>query len=92
MEKTFQRADLGQYGMMLKVVPMTDENVVNQINCFRVDGTADSPVTTQSILPGTETVSVLCQEMEVIIYCFRSGWIPVQWGSPGSWRHLSEMV
>jgi len=52
MEKTFQRADLGKYGTMLKVVPMTDENVANQINCFRVDGTEDSPVTTQSILPG----------------------------------------
>lgn len=56
MEKTFQRADLGEYGMMLKVVPMTDENVVNQINCFRVDGTEDSPVKTQSILPGKSII------------------------------------
>ena len=31
MDKTFQRADLGKYGTMFKVVPETTENVWNEV-------------------------------------------------------------
>ncbi len=51
MDKTYQLTNEGQFGTMLKVVPMTDENVMNQINCFAVNGSHDAPVTVQSILP-----------------------------------------
>ena len=37
-----------------QVIPMTDENVQNQINCFQVNGTEVSPVLPQSILPNLE--------------------------------------
>ena len=33
---------------------MTDERVENEINCFQVNGTKDSPVLPQSILPNLD--------------------------------------
>ena len=33
---------------------MTNEQVTNEINCFQVAGSQDSPVSTQSILPNLE--------------------------------------
>ena len=53
-DRTYQRADIGEFGLMFKLVPMTNEEVTNQINCFEVKGSKDSPVTTQSILPNME--------------------------------------
>ena len=53
-DKTYQRADIGAHGIMFKIVPMTNEHVTNQINCFQAEGSQDSPVTTQSILPNLE--------------------------------------
>ena len=32
MDKTFQRADVGKYGTMFKVVPETTENVKNEVH------------------------------------------------------------
>jgi len=51
MDKTFQLTKNGDFGKMLKIVPMTDENVFNQINCFAVSGSQSEPVQVQSILP-----------------------------------------
>ena len=51
MDKTYQLKGDGQYGKMLKVIPITDEKVRNQINCFAVPGSKDAPVDVQSILP-----------------------------------------
>jgi hypothetical protein len=52
MDKTFQRGDQGPFGVAYKLLPMTDEAVENQINCFVVNGTsADNAVTAQSVLP-----------------------------------------
>ena len=36
---------------MLKIVPMTDEKVFNQMNCFATDGDSGNPVKPQAILP-----------------------------------------
>ena len=44
MDKTFQLTKNGDFGKMLKIVPMTDENVFNQINCFAVSGSQSEPV------------------------------------------------
>jgi hypothetical protein len=32
MDKTFQRADMGQYGTMFKLVPETSETIKNEVN------------------------------------------------------------
>ena len=44
MDKTFQLTKNGDFGKMLKIVPMTDENVFNQINCFALSGSQSEPV------------------------------------------------
>jgi len=51
MVKTFQRGDVGQFGTIVKVAPMTNEIVVNQISCFQVNGSDDMTILPQSILP-----------------------------------------
>ena len=35
----------------LQIVPMSDEKVFNQMNCFAVNGSQDSPIDVQPILP-----------------------------------------
>jgi len=49
--KTYQLGNRGQYGVMRKLVPMTTDSVTNQLSCFEVNGTADSKVGAQSIIP-----------------------------------------
>jgi len=51
MVKTFQRGDIGEFGTTFKIVPMTNEVVVNAINCFQANGSADAKVEPQSLLP-----------------------------------------
>lgn len=51
MDKTYQLTKNGPYGKMLKIVPMTDEKVFNQMNCFAVPGAKSAPIQVQSILP-----------------------------------------
>jgi len=48
MVKTFQRGDLDTTA---KIIPMTNEVVVNKIDCFKVDGNDLFRVEAQSILP-----------------------------------------
>merc|ERR1719427_2280065 len=38
MVKTFQRGDIKEFGTTAKLIPMTNEVVVNEIDCFAVDG------------------------------------------------------
>ena len=53
----------------MKLVPMTNETVMNQINCFRTDGKNGSEVSPQSVLPdkkgfyynGTTNNTLKCQ-------------------------------
>jgi len=49
--KTYQLRGRGEYGVMRKIVPMTNEVVTNQLTCFEVNGTENSRVQEQSILP-----------------------------------------
>lgn len=51
MDRTFQRTDIGEFGTLFKIVPMTDEHLDNTIRCFQTNGTQDAPVQAQSILP-----------------------------------------
>lgn len=67
--KTFQRADLGDFGAMVKVLPVTTEVVVNKISCFLVDGGADMPVTPQSILPDISDFQLVGTELKNGLDC-----------------------
>ena len=40
--------------MYFQIVPMTDEKVFNEMNCFKVDGSKEGPIDVQSILPSLE--------------------------------------
>ena len=48
---------------MLKVIPMTDEHVVNKMSCFKNEGEEDAPVKPQSILPDLEGFELKGVEM-----------------------------
>lgn len=37
--------------MMYKIVPMTTNNVTNQITCFKIEGASEAPVMPQGVLP-----------------------------------------
>lgn len=46
------------YGTGIKVAPMTDEVQTNVKTCFWINGTKDSPLTLQSVIPDTTDFSV----------------------------------
>ena len=47
------------YGVGIKVSPMTTETVLNAKTCFWMNGSADSPVEIQPVLPDTTNFTVL---------------------------------
>lgn len=49
--KTYQIGGANDGGYNLKVVPMTTESVINEIHCFLVNGSLESPVLPQSVFP-----------------------------------------
>lgn len=63
MVKTYQLANEHPYGTSLKLAPITTREELNKVTCLQLNGTAESPVEIQSILPyvkdftlmGTET-------------------------------------
>lgn len=59
VSKTFQLGDVNEFGVMRKVVPMTNELVENKITCFEVNGTAGSKVGAQSVLPDATQFQVM---------------------------------
>ena len=46
------------FGVGIKVAPMTTETVLNAKTCFWMNGTSDSPVTIQPILPDATNFTV----------------------------------
>ncbi len=72
---------------------MTDERVTNEINCFQVNGTEDSPVLAQSILPNLDGFENLgetifngqhCEVSDVIKSLFSSApTMPEMFGKSG---------
>ena len=58
MVKTFQLAHKGQYGASIKIAPITTETVSNEETCLQVNGTSDSKIQPQSILPDTPEMEV----------------------------------
>lgn len=75
MVKTYQLKNQGKYGALRKIVPVTTENKINEKSCLEVNGTEDSQVSPQSILPdlagynciGTETIDGLnCEKWRLV--------------------------
>ncbi|XP_068681166.1 uncharacterized protein [Montipora foliosa] len=50
-DKTYQRADLGKYGVTFKVVPMHTEKDGNYIGCWNLEGHKGWPIIPQPIVP-----------------------------------------
>lgn len=51
MVQTYQLSGMGKFGTSLKVAPMTTEEELNAVKCFQVDGTQDTKIKPQSVLP-----------------------------------------
>jgi len=58
MVKTFQLAHKGQYGASIKLAPITTETVSNEETCLQVNGTYDSKIQPQSIIPDVSEMEV----------------------------------
>lgn len=56
--KTIQRGDKGSYGQHFMIAPMSNEEVLNQITCFQLNGTANAVVGPQHMLPDMTNFSV----------------------------------
>ena len=56
--KVINRKQDGSNGTMYKIVPMTTDNVTNQITCFKVEGDPDAPVVPQGVLPNATLYQV----------------------------------
>jgi len=64
MVKTFQRADVKKYGTMAKIIPITNEQVTNKIDCFGVDGGEGMQIEAQSMLPDISDFELLGEELK----------------------------
>lgn len=68
------RADMGDFGTMFKIVPYTTQTITNQMTCFKVPGQNTSKVVAQGVLPDTSlyTVSqVLSCRLNVLWYGYK---------------------
>ncbi|ESN93515.1 hypothetical protein HELRODRAFT_88556, partial [Helobdella robusta] len=59
----------GDYGVNLKVAPMTTEELLNVKQCFQLNGTEASPVEPQSLLPNLEGFKNVGEEIMYGIKC-----------------------
>lgn len=51
MVKTYQLGNSGKYGRSLKIAPVTTEDELNAQTCLEVNGTKETEITPQMILP-----------------------------------------
>merc|ERR1719244_2044912 len=64
MVKTFQRGDIKEFGTTAKIIPMTNEVVVNEIDCFAVDGDKENKIKPQSILPDISEFELIGDDLK----------------------------
>merc|ERR1719376_1652739 len=64
MVMTFQRGDIKEFGTTAKIIPMTNEVVVNEIDCFAVDGDKDNKIEPQSILPDISEFELIGDDLK----------------------------
>lgn len=60
---TYQRGDLGSFGVSYKVAPETTETVINAQMCFQVNGTKDSTILPQIVIPDLTEFTVCCLKL-----------------------------
>lgn len=58
MVKTYQLSTQGPYGSSIKIAPVTTESDLNQDTCLQVNGTSDSKIRPQTIIPDTTGMEV----------------------------------
>ncbi|XP_073986481.1 C1 family peptidase 26-29-p [Rhodnius prolixus] len=61
--KTYQISGMGPYGSLLKIAPVTTEDTWNVDTCLQVNGTSDSKVKPQTILPDLNKFKCVGTEM-----------------------------
>ncbi|XP_078043579.1 C1 family peptidase 26-29-p isoform X3 [Augochlora pura] len=69
MVKTFQLSNKGSYGKSLKIAPITTESALNEETCLEVNGTKESKIQPQSIIPDTTGMECLGEEMVNGVNC-----------------------
>ncbi|XP_021934298.1 digestive cysteine proteinase 1 isoform X2 [Zootermopsis nevadensis] len=63
MVKTYQLSKFGEFGSSLKVAPVTTEKVHNLDSCLQVNGSSESRIEPQSILPDLTGFKFLGEEL-----------------------------
>ncbi|XP_043278575.1 digestive cysteine proteinase 1 isoform X2 [Venturia canescens] len=63
MVKTYQLAHDGPHGSSIKIVPMTNEKVLNKPTCLKVEGNEDMQFKPQTIVPDTTGMKFVENEM-----------------------------
>lgn len=58
MVKTYQLANKGKYGRMLKVAPVTTESSLNVKTCLALNGTETLTISLQSVIPDISNYTV----------------------------------
>lgn len=66
--KTIQRGDKGSYGQHFMIAPMSNEEVLNQITCFQLNGTANAVVGPQHMLPDMTNFSYIGVAADVDVW------------------------
>ncbi|GAB6020865.1 hypothetical protein CHUAL_003515 [Chamberlinius hualienensis] len=94
--KTFQLATIYPGGASLKIVPVTDQQELNKITCFAVNGSDDSPVTIQNVFPNLDGFTYSNDELKDGEQCHKwtkteidfgkynkfSFWASINYGTP----------
>ncbi|XP_011499538.1 PREDICTED: digestive cysteine proteinase 1 [Ceratosolen solmsi marchali] len=63
MVKTYQLSSEGPYGTSIKVAPVTTESDVNKQTCLQVNGTGEMKIRPQTIIPDTNGMECIGEEM-----------------------------
>ena len=68
MDIIYYRGDMGKYGTMYKIVPVTMNSTYNKMTCFKVPGYEEAPVTAVSVLPDISMYNVCDSHIVCIVY------------------------
>ena len=58
MTKTYQRGDIGQYGITQKVFYKSTYQVTNELTCLQIGGSGYPPLLPQTVLPDVSGMKV----------------------------------
>lgn len=69
MVKTYQLSNVGEFGVMRKIAPVTTETQMNRDSCLEVNGTKEFRIKPQSILPDLSQFKWIGQDMVAGVKC-----------------------